>query len=109
MLCEGVTDVWRVDGPAVAIFGKTLANEQVMKIKRNWDTVGVLLDPDTEDDSVNSMRRAMSQLSHAGLKVFRVTLPGVKDAGSCTYKKLWDCIEQSAATNKFIEVRRPHA
>jgi hypothetical protein len=110
LLCEGVTDVWRVDGPAVAIFGKTLSNSQVMKIRKNWPVVGVLLDPDTETDSVNSMRRAMTQLAHADIKVFRVTLSGQKDAGDCTYDHLWDCIERSAATSGMGDlVRRPHA
>lgn len=109
LLCEGVTDVWRVDGPAVCIFGKTLSNEQVMKLRKNWNTVGVLLDPDTETDKINSLRRAINQLSTAGLKVFRVSLSGEKDAGDCTYEHLWDCIEKSAAMNGFDSIRRPHA
>jgi hypothetical protein len=108
LLCEGVTDVWRVDGPAVCIFGKTLSNEQVMKIKKNWDTVGVLLDPDTENDKGNSLRRAMNQLATAGIKVFRVSLSGEKDAAECEYPHLWDCIERSAASGGFNDVRRPH-
>jgi hypothetical protein len=109
MLCEGVTDVWRVGGPAVAIFGKALSTAQVMKLKKNWSTVGVLLDPDTETDDVNSMRRAVNQLSQLGIKVFRVSLTGHKDAGDCEYGHLWDCIEKSADSAGFNFVRRPHA
>lgn len=108
LLCEGVTDVWRSDGPAVCVFGKTLSNEQVLKLRKNWDTVGVMLHPDTEDDQGNSLRKAMTQLATAGLKVFRVTLSGQKDAAECTYSHLWDCIERSALSCKLTEVRRPH-
>lgn len=108
LLCEGVTDVWRADGPAVCIFGKTLSNEQVLKLKKNWGTVGVMLHPDTETDQGSSLRRAMNQLATAGLKVFRVTLSGEKDAAECTYTHLWDCIERAAALCKFDDVRRPH-
>lgn len=107
LLCEGVTDVWRVGGPGVAIFGKSLSNIQVMKLRRNWRTIGVLLDPDTETDEVNSMRRAMNQLSNVGMQVFRVTLPGVKDAADCTEQTLWKHIEASAKKAGFQDVKRP--
>lgn len=109
LLCEGVTDVWRVDGPAVAIFGKSISLPQLTNIRKNWGLVGVLLDPDTEEDEVNSMRRAIAQLSQVGLQVFRVTLSGQKDAALCTYSHLWDCIERSAASAGYPQVRRPHA
>lgn len=109
LLCEGVTDVWRVDGPAVAIFGKSISLPQLTNLRKNWGLIGVLLDPDTEDDEVNSMRRAVTQLSQVGMKVFRVTLSGQKDAAMCTYSHLWDCIERSASSAEYPQVRRPHA
>ena len=109
LVCEGVTDVWRVDGPAVGLFGKTISTKQATMLRKQWSLVGMLLDPDTETDSTNSMRRAIHQLSNIGIQVFKVTLTGVKDAGDCTYSHLWNCIERSAATAGFDCVKRPHA
>ena len=107
LLCEGVTDVWRVGGPAVAIFGKTLSHSQAMQLRQNWNTVGILLDPDAERDAVNSMRRATNQLNNVGVRTFRVTLPGQKDAADCTYDTLWRCIERSAQQATLPQVKRP--
>jgi len=109
LICEGVTDTWRVGGPAVAVFGKSLSTQQVMKLRRNWNVVGVLFDPDAETDSVNSTRRAMNQLSQVGMTVFRVSLTGEKDAAMCSYGHLWDCIERSAAAADISCVHRPRS
>ena len=107
LLCEGVTDVWRVGGPAVAIFGKSLSHSQTVQLRQNWNTVGVMLDPDAETDKVNSVRRAMNQLNNIGINTFRVTLPGEKDAADCTQDVLWKCVEKSAASAGFTYVKRP--
>lgn len=51
IVCEGVTDVWRLGSPGVALFGKSMSSKQADLLTR-WETIVLLLDPDTEDEGI---------------------------------------------------------
>lgn len=52
VICEGVTDVWRVGHEAVAMFGKVMSGQQMQIMKDLWGYDGsavIALDPDAID------------------------------------------------------------
>jgi hypothetical protein len=110
VLVEGVTDVWRVVNPAVAIFGKSISQQQVSMIAQNWDTVAVALDPDAADDHKRqddtSVRRTMRSLKRMVKNVFLVHLPEGRDPGDCDYGTFWNCVECDAVGSGLPSVRR---
>jgi len=61
VICEGVTDVWRVGQNAVALFGKSLSPMHVELMRVLWGFDGkavIALDPDAEK-AANSMARLL--------------------------------------------------
>lgn len=59
VVCEGVTDIWRVGAPGVAILGKHASDEQVRLLSLGWaDKVAVvLLDTDAAAEAAELGRR----------------------------------------------------
>ena len=106
LITEGVTDVWRIDGPGVALFGKSASSAQIKSIYRNWDTAVILLDPDASTDKYNTTMKLIRSLTSLMPKVCNVQLPGSKDPADCTHSFLWDIIEQEATKAGFPNVRR---
>lgn len=106
LLVEGVTDVWRVRGGSFCTFGKSLSSVQEDMIAANWQAVGVLYDPDTDDDKYRSAAKAIQRLSIKVPKVFRVNLPDNRDPAECSFDLVWDCIERDARS-VGLTVMRP--
>ncbi len=56
IVCEGVTDVWRLGSPGVALFGKSMSKRQA-DLLTNWETIILLLDPETDEESSSIYNR----------------------------------------------------
>jgi len=105
-----VTDVWRAGGPSVGSFGKTLSVQQVKMLAANWDTVAVVYDPDAQTvDPTKGIAKVLQMLSGSVPNVVNVVLPGNKDAGACTTKMVWDCVERQAHKRGLDFVKRCEA
>lgn len=106
VLCEGVTDVWRVGPQGICIFGKSLANHQVEAIAKQFDTVALALDPDAYTGgekaagikSANLLRRHVRNVSI-------VQLPGGRDPSDCSRETLWKCIYKALGERAKIAAR----
>jgi DNA primase len=107
LVAEGVTDVWRIGFPGVALFGKAASPQQLRVLRSNWTTIGLLLDPDAADDNMRSAAKLKTNLENLVPNVFQVQLPGTKDPAQCEYGFLWDQIEKAAADAKIPGVIRP--
>lgn len=79
VLCEGVTDVWRVGPTSVALFGKTLSTTQRLLLGTYWSqgAAVVLLDSDAADDAQSIYDSLQGVVAHRVL----VRLPKGKDPG----------------------------
>ena len=95
VLCEGVTDVWRVGERGVAIFGKSLSKTQADILARNFSTVAVALDTDAFEGKNPSGTKAMVELNRRGVKTFRVMLPAGKDPADCGKDEFWSLVNTS--------------
>jgi len=81
VICEGVTDVWRVGPGAVAIFGKVLSERQRSLICHHFNgrPVVVLLDADAGNEARQIVEQlASSRGDHTALAVLP---PGIADPG----------------------------
>jgi hypothetical protein len=95
VVVEGVTDVWRLGPPAVALFGKSASPEQARLLAAGWHgkPVVILLDPDAADEA-EKVRRQVTALHPE--QVFVVTLPEGLDPGSCPRDELWEFLRAEA-------------
>jgi hypothetical protein len=96
VLCEGVTDVWRVGDRGVAIFGKDLSVKQCDDISSNFAAVAVMLDADAFEGLKPSGVKAIVDLQKRSINAFRVLLPTDRDPAECTTKELWNLINAEA-------------
>lgn len=97
VICEGVTDVWRLRDSAVAIFGKTVSHNQIMQILAVTEDRPIVVFADR--DAVDEARKVAGKLrDNAGLQGYEVqvevALPpkGKKDAGECSRREAWACV-----------------
>lgn len=109
LLQEGVTDCWRVGAPAICGYGKSLSAAQCRIISDSWGCVGIMYDPDADDDKVRSAHKAIKALGRRVNKVFRVELPDGRDPADCSHDEVWKYIERSAtaagvALDKFTNM-----
>jgi hypothetical protein len=96
VVCEGVSDVWSVGAPGVALLGKTASTQQLRLLAGNW--VGkpavVLLDADAEADA----GRLFEELRPLfGRRLVLAVLPEGLDPGGCPRRALWTFIRARAA------------
>jgi 5S rRNA maturation endonuclease (ribonuclease M5) len=77
IVCEGITDVWRLGKGTVATFGTQYTKKQIEEIYRLAKTVFILYDFDAQDKA----DRLSWELSLLGIEVERVFLDKVKDPG----------------------------
>ena len=93
VVVEGVTSVWRMGGPVVAIFGKSLS-EQQRRMLLEWDLVVFMLDNDDE-----SAQHKMIEM-HADVSRHKpacmVILPDGTDPAQFNRRILWDLVKESA-------------
>jgi len=69
IVVEGVTDVWRIGDPAVALFGKKFTTDQI-KLLKNTKRIVVLLDSDA-DKEAGKLSNTLSQFT----EVEQIKLP----------------------------------
>lgn len=98
VVCEGVTDVWRIGEAGLAIFGKAISEKQIALLAENFSSVILMLDQDAfeinpeKPSLVPSGRKSLIKLREK-MDVFNLPLPGRKDPGDSTRKFIWDYIE----------------
>jgi hypothetical protein len=107
VLCEGVTDVWRVGMPGICIFGKLASKWQLEQISANFTAVAVLLHEDAfevvKPGKVPDGRATVLALRRTIPTVFTVRMPdGKKDAAECDEETVWRCIKTQADKNKIF-------
>jgi DNA primase len=108
VICEGPIDVWSVGDAGVAIMGKTLSEDQCMRIHANWSggAVVVMLDGDAQDE----MLEIMTRLNNFDGPVIPCSLPADKDPGDFSSEWLANHIRSCAeATGIQLDklVRKP--
>lgn len=94
VICEGVTDVWRVGASGICLFGKKASNEQIRLIKEGWrdKDICLLLDPDASKETA----ALFENLKKDCKKVAVVKLPeGVKDAALMGEEDLMRLIDEA--------------
>ncbi len=100
VICEGVTDVWKIGPQAVCTLGATMTQPQQTLFKRCFkDYAGILLyDPDVKDKIAGQTESIVGSLN-AGLKsgFCAINLPDGTDPGSLSREFLRQFIEQQAA------------
>lgn len=94
VICEGVTDVWRVGLPGVALLGKTMSPQQAQLVVQAWGEKTIIVCLDANDpDAAKAAESITSQLkAHVPGDVYNVRLPDGLDPGSCSREQLWDII-----------------
>ena len=100
VLVEGVTDVWRLDTNAVAIFGKSLSTSQLALLLHHFPgrEIVVALDADAalEAGQVwDSLRSARAILPDDTLVIVVRPPAGRKDVGECDREEIWKKIHCS--------------
>jgi DNA primase len=105
VVCEGVSDVWRVGPAGVALLGKTASREQIRLLATGWGgkPAIVLLDADAEQDA----RILTDQLRpFFGRRLVRAVLPQGLDPGQCPRADLWHFL-QAMARGQDVELTMP--
>lgn len=93
VICEGVTDVWRVGDNAVALTGKTMSRmqEQLVLSRFAGRTLLIGLDSDAQEQALAIQERlqAARELDSDPAEVRLLTLPaGRKDLGECSREEM---------------------
>jgi len=96
VVCEGVTDVWKVGPPAVSLFGKVASAEQQQLLIRHWGhgRLYVLLDADA-DAEAKKLVGTLGRLFRKGAGM--VQLPRNTDPGGLPRGTVWSFIRQTEA------------
>jgi DNA primase len=103
ILCEGITDVWRIGGYGVALLGKSMSMQQRQLIRSTWSgkPVVVLLDADACEEA---QRLGSSLRSIHNAPVVVVALPPGSDPADLPRFRVSQIIREQAAE---IGVRLP--
>lgn len=98
VLVEGVTKVWRVGAPAVALFGKTLSASQKHLLLTTWvdRPIFVLLDGDATDEADGIVSELARNRSNP---VVKVELPAGREPDDYTTEAIQQMIKDAAAAN----------
>ena len=99
VVCEGVTDVWRLRGNAVALTGKTVSATQEELLARQFEgrPLVVLLDADARGEAEDIARRLRKRRGFLKdeAPVYSLAPPkGHKDIGECNFDEAWDAIAE---------------
>lgn len=79
IICEGVTDVWRLGYDACCTFGMEFTMEQVMAIGKNFDRIFILFD--NERLAQRQARKLAIKLRMLGKEVYLETIEGSDPGG----------------------------
>jgi len=77
---EGITDVWRLGVKSFAVFGIDYTPFQVREIKKHFEEVVILFDPDPQ--AQRQANKLMAELEFRGVKAWKESVP--VDPGSLT-------------------------
>jgi hypothetical protein len=88
ILVEGVTDMWAVGPPAVALLGKTMSNQQFELITKHWKYVIVMLDEEAQDNAAD-----LYALLEQHVKVIRMKLPTGADPATTDHDYLFELLD----------------
>lgn len=97
VICEGITDVWKVGPDAVALFGKTMSPAQLKLLSMVWSFYGcatVLLDADAYEDAVR-IARTLEKDEKAFPRGVRVARLPKGDPGDYAEEELSHFIEEA--------------
>jgi len=114
VICEGVTDVWRLRTNAVALFGKDLSRRQQRLIVDEFPgrPLVVFLDEDAREKAVEARRQLLMARKTTGdnSPVVIARLPsGRSDVGDCGCDEAWDQITVALrCTRKSLGVDPDH-
>lgn len=110
VICEGPSDVWSVGDAGVAIMGKTISDDQCMRIHANWSGGAVLVMLD--GDAFEEMQTIMTRLNNFDGLVGCIPLPVDKDPGDFSPEWLQNHIRSCADAQGIqldrLERRRRH-
>lgn len=95
IVCEGITDVWRIGDPAVAICGKVMTSGQRMLLQRSWKGKPIILclDADAREQSAQILHELEKQGTNP---VVNVVLEDGWDPAKLTTQTIWQIIEAQA-------------
>lgn len=100
-ICEGPADVWRFGTNAVALFGKSMSDEQCRLLHRHFadrDLV-IALDNDATDEAQEIEDKLRVGRTARQGRVLRLELPPEgKDPADFTREMLWALLKQTGAT-----------
>lgn len=88
-VCEGVTDVWRFQEPAVALFGCHASIVQLDLLSEHWKNVYILLDA----DAIEKARYLSNLLQNRGINSKVLFLPS-GDPADYTWDELYKLIKE---------------
>lgn len=94
VICEGVTDVWRLRTNAVAIFGKELSRHQEALLLEHFQgrPLVVFLDRDARQQAekvVQQLRTRRALMDDEAVVAIGRHPKGLNDIGDCTYAEAW--------------------
>lgn len=97
MICEGVTDVWRLRRNAVALSGKTMSPEQKRLLLKHFTgrMLVVMLDDDAQEEALAityQLREGRESQQDIARVVCLCPPPGIKDVGECTFEQIMNWI-----------------
>lgn len=101
VITEGVFDAMSVGSSAVAIFGKSISDNQLRLIKSYWTTAIIMLDPDDADQQSFKMAEVLKMALKC---VIVVKLKGYKDPGDAPRAEIWKQIQNTVEGNNLKNI-----
>lgn len=107
VLCEGVTDVWRIGDNAVALFGKVFHDEQIHLMSRLWQDRGqAVILPDMNDPEAYPLAKEnvekLNRMNVFPRKAICIAPPG-DDPASCSRQDLLQTVAYAREyLNRFL-------
>jgi hypothetical protein len=105
VVCEGVSDVWRLGINSVAVFGNTVSDQQRGLLLAHFANrpIVILFDrestPEAEEKTrakaqtaASRLRRARSVKGDSSPVVIASPPEGRKDVGECSFEEAWTCV-----------------
>lgn len=98
VICEGVSDVWRIGPPGVALLGKTITPPQLSLLANAWQNRVIIILLDSNDPDAGPQSQILERsvgTAVPGASVLNVRLPEGLDPGSCSSELIWSTIRKA--------------